>query len=361
MFDTVSIRNRHIDAPNSPLDLGFFAEAMLFYGHVHVFADRGTLGALVAAIGPDLLIEYLREELFTMTYIANMAAVHTQNNAHELILAEVRRLSLQESAQNLLVEVTGKQGKGRRLARQLMNFSKEIRLPAILLEQGRCDIADSEYIDSIVSTVLRAHAPEFRPMNPLVFDVSRTTDGFRIDTNIDFQAANSSYHRRIPKLHSTLSEALLLSYAVNARSDLYLSSMIPSELAVDPLQAEILQGKLSSVLNNQRSTSRLNLFKDMFLENCGDVRGAINSGARNFEELRALIHKAKRFRHWLAGKSADADLAKEYFREVTGQSWMGAAPLQRREVEEIRGVRGINGAGARFSRRERVALGRSRR
>jgi hypothetical protein len=117
MFDVVSIRNRHVDSPDSRLDLGFFAETMLFYGQVHLFADRSTLQELVTSFGPELLLEYLKDELFTMTYTANMVAVRTQDNVHDMIVAEIQKRpgirseSLQNVAHQLFVTATGKDGK----------------------------------------------------------------------------------------------------------------------------------------------------------------------------------------------------------------------------------------------------------
>jgi hypothetical protein len=80
MLDVVAISNLHVDSPDSRFDVGFLAETMLFYGHVHAVANRGTLTDLAAAFGAELLIEYLEERLFTMTYVPSISGVRTQNN-----------------------------------------------------------------------------------------------------------------------------------------------------------------------------------------------------------------------------------------------------------------------------------------
>lgn len=43
-----------------PLDVGFLVEAMVFYGHVNVVANRAALGQLVRAFEPELLLEFLK-------------------------------------------------------------------------------------------------------------------------------------------------------------------------------------------------------------------------------------------------------------------------------------------------------------
>jgi hypothetical protein len=328
MFEAVSIRNRHVASPDSRFDLGFLAETMLFYGHVHVFADRGTLQELVTAFGPELLLEYLKEELFTMTYTANMVAVRTENKLHDMVTVELQRSSLQDSAQELFVTATGKEGRGRRLARQLVDCSREIRFPNLLADHGRSDVLDGDYVRSTVATVLRGYAPEYRTPTPLIFDVQAGPTGLRVSTNIDFVAANESYHRHVPAQHSSLSEAYLLSYVSNARADLYLASEVNAEMAVDAVQTEILRSKLDSIIQHERRIASLEAFKDVILDGSPDVRAIINNGTRGFKELRDLVKNAKRFRHWLADKSPDADLAKNYLREVTKDSWVDKLPTK---------------------------------
>jgi hypothetical protein len=97
-------------------------------------------------------------------------------------------------------------------------------------------------------------------------------------------------------------------------------------MAVDAVQSEILRAKLDAVTIHQRSTAKLEAFKDIALDGCPDVRSVINSGARDFNDLRALIHKAKTFRRWIADKSPDAELAKNYILEVKKESWADKLP-----------------------------------
>ena len=97
-------------------------------------------------------------------------------------------------------------------------------------------------------------------------------------------------------------------------------------MALEGLRANILRDKLEAIDRRTKSEARLSEFRDLVVDEIQDVRAAINVGARSFVELRELLHNAKRFRSWLANKSPDAELAKEYFREVTKESWVDKLP-----------------------------------
>ena len=54
MFEMICIRRQHPFELSEPLDLGFLAEAMLFYQSVHLIADGSTITQLVPESVPSL-------------------------------------------------------------------------------------------------------------------------------------------------------------------------------------------------------------------------------------------------------------------------------------------------------------------
>jgi hypothetical protein len=326
LFDVISIWDKRTDLPDSPFDIGFLAEAMLFYGHVHVFAGRVDLERLINAFGPDLLVEYLREELFTLTYVSNATGVKTENGVHLVDVIEIVSQDLQRIASELMVAAIGKAGKGRRTAKRFLDLCNQTRFGGIVGEYGRQDAQDVDYTRAVARTILKREAPDYAIPDPLIFDAEPASNGVRMATNIDFGLANQVYHHRVSPAHSSLSTAHILSQIVGARADVDLASRIDAEMALEGLRANILRDKLEAIDRRTRSEARLSEFKDLVVDDVHDVRAAINVGARSFVELRELIHKAKRFRSWLADKSADAALAKEYFREITKESWVDKLP-----------------------------------
>ena len=67
MFESVLIR-RHVEGERL-VDAGTIAEALLFYEHVHVVADRSLLVDLLRVIGSDNLLQMLEANILSLTYV----------------------------------------------------------------------------------------------------------------------------------------------------------------------------------------------------------------------------------------------------------------------------------------------------
>ena len=78
MFEYITIRRQNHSGDQSPLDLGFLAEAMLFYSRVRIIADSGIFRQLVFSLGAELLIEFLEEGFFELTYLENGLGIQTR-------------------------------------------------------------------------------------------------------------------------------------------------------------------------------------------------------------------------------------------------------------------------------------------
>jgi hypothetical protein len=76
MFESICIK-RQDDFTGNPIDLGFLAEALLFYRHVHVAADGSILKFLLRTCGTDVLLELLQGGTMTMTYLENGTGIRT--------------------------------------------------------------------------------------------------------------------------------------------------------------------------------------------------------------------------------------------------------------------------------------------
>ncbi len=62
MFERIIIQSQKVIDAESPINLGFLAEAMIFYGNVEVVGSRAMIDQLVREIGPDVLLEFLKRD-----------------------------------------------------------------------------------------------------------------------------------------------------------------------------------------------------------------------------------------------------------------------------------------------------------
>src|SRR5712692_1350637 len=207
MFESICIKRQN-DFTGTPIDLGFLAEALLFYQNVHIVADRDIFTFLLRTCGIDVLLELLESRALTMTYLENGTGIRTYEQGtprerHDFIVFESPVSSFQNVAPQTLQELTGKSGKGRRLAQRFAPLIKPVRFTQSLSEESALDLKDGHYLRSAISALLSYFVPEYQPPQPFTFDVIQEGPFVRLVTNIDFSAVNNYYHLRVsPTINS---------------------------------------------------------------------------------------------------------------------------------------------------------------
>ena len=353
MFESITIRQQNHTASDNPIDLGFLAEAMLFYNKVMVIADPGILRQLAFTLGPDLLLEYLNEGFLEITYVENGIGVHTRDagkitERHEVCLYKLPSLEIQQYSAKIFEEITDKRGRGRRLADKLMRIINVDSYKELITEQARQDIKDPDYVIPAVRFIISSYAPEYKIPDPLIFNIENRDSALVVDTSIDFRSANSSYHRYIPSNDSSLSPAYIISFLTNTRSHLYFASNSLTELALEQVNSSLLKIKMASILEKRnQSETEMSVFQDYVFNDARAIRKAINSGTRDFNDLIDVIRKARRFKEWLSKQPMNQDLVKSCFQEISRDSWIDRLPakLVRWSIFTLPGV-GLDVMGA---------------
>src|SRR5438105_3153060 len=144
MFESICIK-RQDDFTGNPIDLGFLAEALLFYQHVHLVADASIFKFLLRTCGIEVLLELLQSRRMTMTYLENGTGIRTHDGGtpkerHEFITWEYPGNALQRVAPETLQELTGKPGKGRRLAQRFTSLIEPARFTKGISEDANLDL-----------------------------------------------------------------------------------------------------------------------------------------------------------------------------------------------------------------------------
>jgi hypothetical protein len=305
---------------------------MLFYSDVLVIAREQMIEQLAKGCGPAVLLELLESGHLRLSYEYELTGIQTRNSgsSHERysgVRFHSPNHALQHIAPKVFEEVTGKPGKGRRLANRFSKKVDVLNRSSDALSDFGSDLLDRSYIQSVARYLIEYHAPEYKLPDPFVFEVHEDGKEYAIETNVDFSEVNKSYHLHIPPSHSSMSQAYLLSYILVARDNLYFASTLNADIALDPLNSQVIVTKVNGILDRyKRNLSQLSTFQDFVFDDGKAISEAINSGQRSFKELLKLLERADKFRSWLKAKPSDGNLAKEYFREVTKSSWVDKLP-----------------------------------
>jgi hypothetical protein len=239
MFDRVIFKNQTGYGPL--VDIGAIAEALLFYGHVFIIANTATIKYLLKHIPPFVFLQLVRSKRATLYYIADQVGVSTIERHGTLPLHDLVKFSSpQHTIDNMPSGVFHELTKNKLASSR---FSKEVQS----IDHGSFDqkavlssFENFEVIEPAVNTILNAVAPNYRQSEPIRFRLQRENKGFVIDTNINFVKLNDEYHRTVPKEHSSMSPAHLLSQFQATQEELYFAGQLDSEVAVSGLNRKFI-------------------------------------------------------------------------------------------------------------------------
>lgn len=335
MFDRIDIRIQRLTEPEAPIDLGFLAEAMLFYGQVELVANRPMIIQLIRSCGAETLIELLERGYLKLYYRKNAGAIQTSNSGtpherHQPVVIQVSRRALEDFVPEEVVTQVGRSGKGRRLARRLTSLVQGKDLQVSVIDDVLGDFRDKDYLRGAVGDLMGYYVPSYRTAEPLMFEISEEEGGgFRVQTNINFTIANTLYNLNVPSTHSSLTPSYILSLLFFSREALAGAADANAELATDPAHSRVLARLLERLIRMRtRSEQEIEAFSDFVFDDARAIREAVNSGERTFRDMIELLERADKFKDWLKGHTADAKLVKEYFRAATSSTWVDRLPAK---------------------------------
>lgn len=327
MFESIAFGR---DALTDVTSLGELAECLLFYRHVHAVVDHGSFTRLARICGPETLLGLVEDGHLSVTYLENRPAVATRlvdgRKQHGFVLVQAKGKESQNLVPQLFQELTGKEGRGRRLAGRLLNRMRTRTYGTEDLDQSLRAIEDAAYTDRLVPQVLSALGTSHLPPQP-TFRVHKEHDAFIVDTNLDFATINAEYKLTNPD--GSLEAGLVLDLLYEGHAEVAFAASQAAEMAPTPTQSVIAREHIASVVERSgRSLNRISAFELFAIPHNGSVAEAINSGTRSFEDLRVLLGEAARFKAWVSGQDPDGDLARAYVDQVTTITWRTGSSIK---------------------------------
>jgi hypothetical protein len=227
MFEGICINRQ--DPFGMPIDIGFLAEALVFYQRVHVVADPEMFKSIIRICGYEVILEMLEMGILTLDYTEYIPIVSPD---FDFGLASAEQLKYQNLAPKFLQELTGKSGKGRRAANRLSKFVRPVQSDLSLPAEAREDVSDGGYVEDLARALLQHFVPSYEVPDPCIFRLHKENLGYKLETNIDFEKANSIFRLRTDVSDATLTPGYLLSYVPETRRQLKYAAEFSSDLAV---------------------------------------------------------------------------------------------------------------------------------
>lgn len=342
MFESIVIRK---SLENSFVDIGLIAECLLFYNKIQLVADPHMLQIVVRHIGLDTLEALIQNGNIILSFSPFMTGTRTngQGTFHEYFdYCTFAKVSSRKSGYpdfealffESLEKGSGKKGKSRRVGNrlfadtQIIDPERSIPVEKGLPEIARCDLENKLFLSSAIQKSIQYLSPNYNLPSHWEFNVLRHSEGFNVQTNIDFDELNrlkdTAY---FPDPKSRLSKAYLLDTILKANEDLFYSAHLNSELITKPITSSIIELKLNIILKqNHPNSDTEKLFQKVILPDAKKIREAINMGERHFHEIVPLVEKSEKFKEWLTQKDDIESAIREYHKLLAEKTWIEKLP-----------------------------------
>jgi len=262
--------------------------------------------------------------ILTIDFIENIPVVSPD---YDFGLVSGEFLRYQHQAPKLFQELTGKSGKGRRIANRMAKLVRPVQCDPSLPDLAREDAADTSYVEEVGRALVEHFAPEYQIPNPCVFRFHRSNQTCTLETNIDFAKVNAFFRRRTDVLDATLTPGYLLSFIAETRKHLTYAGEFSADLAVSAPISIAAACKFKNLIERRgASETQIQAFEDLVFRESRCIREAVNSGERTFDDVLRLVTAGLKFKEWLKKSSQDGDVVKEYCREVTQAEWAEKLP-----------------------------------
>lgn len=335
MFERITIRRSTQFGAYDGVELGSLAEAILFYGTVDLLIHRGTLRKLLAACGPQTTLRLLEGGYVVPQYLHWNPGIYTENLGRQQEVHVPTDFLVGTGSDDDIRRVCeglfGPSANTRHLVRRLIRLLPLMDPPAGMTQEAITkDITDDESLtEASVRTLVEGWAPSYRLPSGFFFRVEALPENrMSVATNLDLNAVSLAYASRTGDTTAPkITGALILAELMDMRLDIDLGSTLEADMLASDVSSRIFELRTGHALRSQSAQTELAVFSDLAFRG-KDIRGAINSGNRSFDEFLPILDRSAQFRAWIRDKPADASLARAYFEESTRGTWAETLPAR---------------------------------
>lgn len=342
MFEKIVLRHSRT---GSALTAGEIAEALLFYQHVHIVLDAGSLGGIARSLGTSEFLSLVERKRLTAVYAEDMLAANTQivqgiqHHSFAAFFISGNKLkgtvwrSRSERLANLLKMVGHSGGEARKLTERFARNIDTTRYANDLFIESGVHMAamnsldDADYVVAAIRRTLRDQPGFDTFAERLSVEVVKlSAQQFVLNTNINFAVGNERRRQLDPTLEP-FTQGHLVSALLEASADLSVASHYGGDFYTSLVNSEIVRLRCAELLRRSGiSTAQIQQFKDVVLPKYPTIREVINSGERSFAEFEKLLDQSGKFRESIHKMGPDANLVAEYLKEVSQEGWLSSLP-----------------------------------
>lgn len=331
MFNSIICKNAI--SSNELIDIGTLVECLIFYKKVIIVGHYTTLEHLLKHIPPFYLLSLLKDKRLEFHYFSDLAVVVTNKTSsgrslHKLTTCSIPDFAYDKIAASEFIKKAGDSAQVKKAARQFSDLIQPLGHENFNQESLNHTFSKSTIPSLYIQMLIRKMMPTFQLPPNFYLKIEQETNGLLIDTNLDFDRLNKSYHKVIPPSHSTISEEYILALLQGTYESTFIAATLNAEISTNSLESFLHMQVIENLDCNIYSKTQIERFVHLTFDNAHAIKDAVNSGAVSFSSIMKLLDSAEKFRHWLHDQPVKSDIIKAYYDEVTRISWVDKLPVK---------------------------------
>ncbi len=329
MFESITITGQYTHHKTDPIDLGSLVEAMLLYGKTTVVVNFAILEQIYTYFGSENLLRLLREGYLEIVYQESLVGIRTQteNNLefHDVIQFSSPQHQFQDKLREVCIDAKGSRGAGHRLSEKFEEHIRVSRDTSLVLKGTAEAILNPGYLETSAQIVIQEIAPNLSSNKK--FKAYQTDKGIVVETDYDFAAINKAYHKLVSPNHSIITPAYILTHIQKVEEELFFATSHLSELCCSNLSSRLCVNRLGYLVERSLSSGKkLDQFQEFLFDDGKAIREAVNAGRVHPNDLMKVLEKSRKYKEWIVKLPPDADLLKEYYKEIGQNTFIDTLP-----------------------------------
>lgn len=305
--------------------LGSLAEALVYYGHVDVAFQTGHIVELVEQIGIDGVIRLAESEVLTFVYNYGVGAVMNDDASafpHAFMTVRLHGTAagrpIRGAADEIAEAFKTRLGRGvisRSNAQRLAN-AVEVRSnpPPVVSKAAIQDILDEKFLTLATQIVLQGKLPSYPNIPTVRARGHAHGDNFYIESNIDFALASALEVERTGEEKATFGPGHIAVSILAMRDEIYYCGGRDCDIWSSDLRSNLSRLRINSLISRVNGgKGTIDKFEEIVLSGRSFSK-AVESGARSILDILQFAESqdTQKFKKWLRGNPANADLFAEY-------------------------------------------------
>lgn len=324
--------NRVVILPDG-LDLPSLAEALVYYGHVEVLYQNGSLCDLIEHIGIDGALRLAESDLVTFLYDFSVGAILTEDKDflpysfwNVYLTADEHGRRINNALDEIVLTAKRRLGAGAIPMSKLRRLAKAIYVretPSTQVNEATlADIRDTDFLNRAIKLALAEKAPGYPLLTNVRVEAVEDGGKFLIQSNIDFKLANQLSPEAETEGAPHVTYPQLVNPISRMRSEMFFSGDRMCDLWADDLHSKILRERVNSFLNRIEGGRRnIERFEEFSLQG-RSFKTAVESGERSILDILdfAELESTRKFKSWIVDQPPRGDLLVEYEKACISES-----------------------------------------